>query len=319
MNGKSHASDASLKKKLLETSTFKSLQIERDIASKLLALGWEVTNGVFYSDPKEKKPREIDVVGSQFLEKKSDWGKQLLRLYLIIECKSIKGFHILISPQLQPTYPVIAHHHWLGYETQGSSRLFSRLEELRFKREQTTNLKKKLAKIAYPHGVSRSGDLRIEPPDAKVQASAFRETNIASEKQLDNSVLWRATQSLRSAVKSFMDNSYEVDMEYVFFTAEGSGTSKQRSIKEIIYWFTDRVNQIDIWHPIVVLDCLLWAVKNDAIEPVDWFRLDLINLGRYRDWWCDVVTRSSFDSYIRNLTEYYARNLKSAGAKPFEI
>lgn len=319
MTNKARASSADLIQKLLATPTFKSLQIEREIATRLVPLKWQVINGVFYSDPKEHKPRELDVVASQFWIRTNDYGEQLLRLYLVIECKSIKDFHILISPQLQPVDPVIAHHHWFGFETQIVGRLLSQLDQLNLSKEQLNKLRKKLREIAYPNDFARTGDFRIEPPIAQLQTSAFRETNIGSEKELDNSVLWRATQSLRSAVTSFNYERLERNMDICVYPEELTGLPKQKTMKDIINAFTRQTNEIDIWHPIIVLDSSLWLVKKANLEPVDWFRLDLLDFNKHRDWWCDVVTRSSFNSYVKNLTKYYTRSLESVGAKPFKI
>ena len=299
--------------KILKTSTFRSLKMERDISFKLESNGWKVINGVFYADLKENKHREVDIVSTQIWGKGEGKEEKIIRLYLVIECKSMKDFHILVSPQVCSHLKIAAHHHWIGFETQNIEHISSHISKF-VKKEHLHIFLKMLQEIAYPNDISKIFQYCINPPNASVQASAFRETNIGSEKTLENSVLWRATQSLNSAINSFKHDCFDGDLSSIFSEHLILDSPESTSTEKILYWFDRISNEINIWHPIVVLDSCLWSINN-SITPISWFRFDRINYIGNRSWWCDIVNSSYIDSFIKKLTQYYKDKFQSVGAK----
>ncbi len=92
----SHVS-SDLRAKLLESGSVKSLLQERSVAEELRRLRWDVTHGVFYRDGDTGKVRELDAVASRESQFQGSPKDAAISLKLVIECKSMNGFHVVVS------------------------------------------------------------------------------------------------------------------------------------------------------------------------------------------------------------------------------
>jgi hypothetical protein len=310
-----------LEKKLIKSSAVCSLQMESEVSSELMKLKWSVINGCFYTDVKENKQREVDILGNQFWLKDMKKEQQILRLHLVLECKSAKDFHIVVLPQAQAETDVLPHSHWIGYYSQGDKDIYFKKElyELGFNKSQVARLMKRFGNLAYPNEIMRLSDISISPQPSLFQTSAFRETNVAKEKDLDASVLWRGSQALRSAIHSFQKESLSADMSWILGETKFEEKKREETIDKILRWCSQQINFFNIWHPILVIDSMLWVVEKLKIERVPWFHLDLVHGNGTHQWWCDFVTRDSFKAYIHQLNSYYEEKLIKVGARFFEL
>jgi hypothetical protein len=104
----------SITDRLKSSKAMQSLAMEGGIGSQLRALNWDVLHSCYYTDVKEGKLREVDVVGKQLWERKTKEGRQILILHLVIECKSAKEYHLLFAPNSnlvgQPQTTMISSH-----------------------------------------------------------------------------------------------------------------------------------------------------------------------------------------------------------------
>lgn len=312
---------ANLVAKLKKSSAAQSLLMEQKIGKLLKKKKWEVVHSCYYTDTRENKVREIDLVGEQFWARKFDYiNPEIVNMYAVVECKTAKGFHLLFSPDISDNYPPRLHAQWIGDEEDTTRlRLAEVLNSLNLGKTQVSKIIAHYNKIVYSDEEDNANDgeiLSINIFPSTIQASAFRETNIGSEKDLEASVLWRAGLSLHSAISSLREDYLAGNMDDVKIIGEmetmyGTGDV----VQEINKHFTLRSSSVIYYHPIVVVDCMLWAMSGSKIQQIDWCRLTQSNTTGFSDWWFDVVSFEHFDNYISSLTDFYKEQLLIKGAK----
>jgi hypothetical protein len=84
--------------RLTKSEAVSSLTMEREICETMSANGWRAIRSPYYQDKETNKYKEIDIIAS--------WRYQglyrrkvalLTHLSLLIECKSISGYHIIVD------------------------------------------------------------------------------------------------------------------------------------------------------------------------------------------------------------------------------
>ena len=76
----------------------------------------------------------------------------------------------------------------------------------------------------------------------------------------------------------------------------------------------DSLKEVYIFHPIVVIDSMLWKAESSELEQLKWCRLRFAISGG-SDWWSDVVQEDHFASYAAEVTEHYTHCLASNQAQ----
>lgn len=298
--------------RLEQSSALLSLRMERRICRELQQLKCRVTQSLYYDDPETGKARELDVLAEQIWERKLRSGNQRAFLQILAECKSISGFHLVFSGQTESDQPILPHQHWIGSEDESATQ---RLITQGIRPEIRKRLLELFAKTTYPNGFMRTLRLRIIPPDIGLTCSAFRETNIKGEKELDNSVVWRASRALQSSFESLKRNILEGDLEWISPTWINGYSEKE--------WFSHSLSTIErrsrflwLFHPILIVDCPLWLDSESGLKPIHWCRLRLHGFRTVgEDWWFDVVTLEHIFEYLKILTQHYSSNLRRSKAK----
>jgi hypothetical protein len=87
--------DDALVKKLIASTSFQSLVTEEEVKSAFKQEGWQAIQSTFYKDLSTRVLREVDV-----LARNAWWCDMSARLTLevVVEVKTMKGFHLLFSP-----------------------------------------------------------------------------------------------------------------------------------------------------------------------------------------------------------------------------
>lgn len=308
-------SKENLSDKLKQSEAYSSLRMERDIANITANIGWKVDSGVFYPDVTENKPREIDMVASQMWRRRVKVGEQILRLSLLVECKSLKGWNIIILPRKKPDSYVSVHMQWIGHDVGLSgNQVKNRLAGLGYESNKAKGLFLEMYKNAYPTDFAKIKGLQISPMQCPFHSSAFRETNVKGDKDLDSSVLWRANRQLLSAVSSLKVKSRDCDLGWIFDGHEYEKDVK-KSEEMMLEMFDGRSNMVDIWHPIVVLDAAIWRMCKNQLRRCEWFRFGEIEVSADDSWWCDVVEKAAYKKYLFNLTKSYVGKCRQARLK----
>lgn len=303
-----------IRKKLLKSQAVKSLQSEQNIHGIVNQLGWESVHSAFYIDVNTGKHRELDVVG------KRSWHCKLKKqtthavLSLLIEAKSAVNYHLIFSPLKNSPKWENNHSYWVGRDERHT--LNKRVDQLLNKglsELQVKIIKEKLQSIAWPRETMLPGRLSVKPPPAPVYSSSFRETNIGNERELNNSVMWNASQSLKTAMSSLIDDHRYID-EDLNVEVDIALKDGLDPIGAVVDHFSLDLSFIWIYHPIIAIDSELWVTKNNNIEQINWCRFVQLNAFGQHDWWFDIVHNSYVDEYIKFITDYYKKTYRNKKA-----
>jgi len=308
-----------IQSKLIGSPSFHSLTAEQEILALLQSNDWQAVHGCFYVDSKTDKLREIDVLGRRIWERKLKSGVESADVHLIIEVKSVKGYHLLFSALAGSAAYRQANEFWIGYEGEHRDPIITTLANIGLSPDNAASVLKALQKAAYPKDTPRLSRLQVDPPPAEVYASAFRETNVGGEKDLEGSVLWKASLSLASMVSSLKQQTINYIVESLKDEAEAASMFKLDPIAQIIKFFDYFVRTVDLYHPILVIDAPLWLVKKGELSEIKWCRFQQLDTHGRAEWWFDVVHSGHFNKFVQDLTKYYVARFKSARAKQGEF
>ncbi|WIG54829.1 MAG: hypothetical protein OJF61_000615 [Rhodanobacteraceae bacterium] len=311
--GRSEAALDSVKKKLLTSLPYKTFRAERDVSDLLEHSGWKATHGLYYEDTDTKKQRELDVVARQIWQRSQHDVTQLCRITLIIEVKSMIGFHLLLSKHPATNQNFYEHIRWLGDGSGKYLEIAEMLRALDVEESKISALVRKLHRYAYPRETARMRPMMIRPNAAPVFTS-FRETNMGSEKELEVSVFWRASQGLRSAFKAICQDIHETHLINLRDAAEFEANSTSWP-ESMLWWTRERVSILDIVHPIVVTDAQLWLSDSSGPTECSFARFGAHTYTGSMSWWCDVVNASHLPRYIAELSKHYRSKLRRIKAK----
>lgn len=304
----------SLKEKIANSLSFHSFRSESAVCDALNSLGWDAKHGIYYQDIETTKHREVDVIARQFWRRKSKNGEQIVRLTMLVEVKTMKGFHLLVSPFEGDGFSLYQNIHWLGDSGGDYPELASALRDNGMEEIALISLLKRVHQFAYPRQRARTWMLMVRPNSGTVFTS-FRETNIGTEKELENSVFWKASQTLRSASKSIQKSIMEGSLDDIAGSVKYAPKSKDRHISYVLGCAIMMLNRVDIIHPVVVTDADIWVSRGDAPELVKWSRFVQNSYNETTEWWCDVVNSKHFAEYAQTSSKYYSSRLKAARAK----
>jgi hypothetical protein len=90
-----------IRTKLASSDAVASLKMEAFIANCFRARRWPAEQSVYFNDLETGKPREIDVISRQVLQRPQrakGIGAPLINLSIICECKSLSGHNIIFLP-----------------------------------------------------------------------------------------------------------------------------------------------------------------------------------------------------------------------------
>jgi hypothetical protein len=313
--GSQMSEEDSLRELLTKSESFNSLRQEQEIHETFANIGWRSVHGAYYKDLQTGKTREIDVIAMQVWERRLRNSEQIIRVKVLVEAKSMKGFHLIFSDSRGIGYSGAEHCLWFGYDEILQRRLKDELLEHGLAADQVSAGVKKFSEIAFPRDTALVSRLLIEPSPATHSSSAFRETNIANAKELDNSVLWRAGQSLFSAVASLKEEVRHYHVEWIPVAIEYAREHDIHPVAEIGLGLKRHLNMVDIFHAVVVVDAQLWMQKSFGIERVPWCRFMQPDALGTPQWWFDVVDYESFSTFSRELTAYYRSTLRKMRSK----
>lgn len=311
-------SEPDLHTKLLNSQSFNSLTSEQRILSLMKGLGWRGIHSCFYTDSKTEKLREVDVLCRRVWECRLKNRQELADLNLVIEAKSAKGYHLLFSALEGSSAYRQANELWMGLEGEPRQLIAQMLTDAGLTVEQSANVMKVFDKMAYPNRRPRCYRLSVDPPPAQVYVSAFRETNIGGEKELESSVLWKASLSLASAVGGLKQQTIDHMRVRLKEDFEISSLIKLDPIAQVTELLDIHAGLVDLYHPIVVIDAPLWEVRDGELRSIRWCRFQQLETHGQSEWWFDVVHSDHFEKFAGELTRYYDKRYERARAKPYE-
>lgn len=302
-----------LQNSLLASSAFGSFSSEQAVAEVLSKAKWSSTHGFYYEDLLTQKQREVDVIAMQTWKRKQGEVDQSCDIYLLVEVKSMSGFHLLLSEHTMDARSFYNHILWFGDASGKYLELAQKLEQRGIEPKHSRSLISRMHQYAYPRHTARMGSMMVRPQAAQVFTS-FRETNIGSDKELESSVLWKAIQSLRSAESALSRQIRGYHIERLMESIEYEPRT-QDWVKAILPWAQWELGMVDIVHPVVVTDAKLWSANRAGIEERKSARFSLRTFAGHSEWWCDVVNSSYIKEYVAVVSKHYRRYLRRAKAK----
>ncbi len=230
----------------------------------------------------------------------------------------MKGFHVVVKPEapIRLKFQSNGLASWLGYSHyKDRYRIAAVLHAHRYSHDEVVEVLKRMGKACYPRDYARVGKFLIEPPPVQVMFTAWRETNIGGEKELDASVFWRAILSLDSCVESLQEmrlDSLLDDLQTDATSYEQYSGDKLDSLHETIQRYA---KFLWLFHPIVVTDAQIWASRDGELHQIKvarYVRSDgVVSVNR----WFDLVSREYFDKYVADTTAYYQAQFRKARCK----
>lgn len=299
-----------LESKLIGSHSFRSLQMESQVANLFPTKNWRTVNGCYFKDQKDYKVREVDCVSSYVNHVNKP--ELLLRIHIVVECKTMKGYHVIVGSPTKADF-FSTTHSWFGQFKENKEFIASLLAKKGLLSGTINSIMAPLNNYFYPYEPERIADANIDPYTRGLCSSSFRETNSEVDKEFENSVIWKATQSLKSAIISFRYSANENTKDDIIecFTA----LRRKDFIQEIerCKFYTqleEQTNCLDIYHPVIVTDAQIWTAKDSKIERIDHFRFSETGLMDTMKWWYDVVSREHISAYIPVICRYYADSVK---------
>lgn len=301
---------------LKNSEAYKSLRDEKTVASQLKKIGWKVVQSPYYLDDKTKKLREIDVIASKRWRKKTSGKDLTATVKIFVEVKSNSGFHILLSGMTNNSYSFGSNEHWMGYDNKSQDRIENMLSRFQMDNEDVLNFTHHIEKIAFPDYTMQTSELRLKPPQEKECFSAFRETNGKKEKDLDNSVLWRAALALQSSVTSSKEEtnkSLVIDLKTDLEVARRDNedfTSNTSTIES-------HACSIDFYLPIVVSQSRIWSSEAHEPRELKWARINQLDVYGDADNWFELVNILYLEEYLELRTKYFENEFENRETVPF--
>lgn len=291
-----------LLKKLTNSEALRSLRSEQKLVSALRKRKWDTTHGQYYVDPIERTWREVDVVAY------SCWWsrrkRQLARLRLVAERKTLSNYHVIFSPA--PYKRVLGRAFWTGDDGQYLPQLLNTFEHAHLSEHFVKKALELYKSLSYPRHMHRMGSLMPDPPAPPVAATAFRETNTEKERELASSVVWKAGNSLEAAVRSMGAAAVRAlldDLLVSLLADSEAGDLTEEGLAELL---SSTLSVIDLFHPVLVLDAQLWIAGDEGLHTVPWCRF--IRHAAHEDvWWFDIVNSSACSDYLDMITLHYSQ------------
>lgn len=302
-------------KKLAHSDAFHSIRAEHTALNTLHAHGWQPVHSPYYKDMISEKIREFDLAGRQIWRKKIKDKELIARINIYVEVKSASAFHILCAGKTAQ-HSFGNNEYWPGYCDETKLKIQSALDSYGISLPKSRDYIHKLEKLIFPKSTMLTAPIRITPMPAEQCYSAFRETDTKNEKDLDNSVLWRAISVLRSAINSAKNRSinnllsnFMLDLEVCrrqkidFDLALNSVEASSRAI--------------DFYIPLVLIESRLWSALNHEPEEIPWFRFVQHNTYDSSGNWTDVINSKHLDSYLSELSLYLEKTFSQRDMVPF--
>ncbi len=315
-----------LHNRLLKSTAVVTAKMEAAICQSCTANNWKAMQGIYYQDLTHSKYRELDVCATQSWEYTSnDNQNETIRvaINILAEVKTMAGYHLVFDSLDADTLPFFQSNYcdWVGYRiNKQKEKITHILANEGINHNGFHEIIDELYAAGYPDGRMKLWPLLIRPSKVKYLSGSFRETNIGSEKELDNSVLWKACQSLWSSIESFVDKRFQVFLSDLEVEA-----SVARQTKDQESWFELSIDRhssfASLFHPVVVTEAKLWKLdpSGEEIEQIDSTRLFFRDHYGHTIRWFDVVNIEAFDSWIADTTKQYEDELIERGGKRYFI
>lgn len=301
-----------LSSKLLASDAVAALATERDIAELLDKLGWDVVHSMFYTDAQSKKRRELDTSARSIWSSRSDDGTGAgCAVRLLVEAKSAAGYHVVFAPSRHAQRDYALPECWMGDES-AVERAVREILALGVPINDVKDFRSELLFLAQGGDVD---GLHVLAPKAAHRSTSFKETNVGTEKDLDNSVLWRAVLAVDSALHAAIEDEIGGRLEDIRGRIAIDELYGYPPLPHVMEDLKPVLTFRECYHPIVVIEAGLWQLEGDVLAKIDWCRFEQRDESHMVARWVDVVQRAHFARYARTITAHYNRVFTRVGAE----
>lgn len=289
-------------KRLLNSSAVCSLNLETDVYDLFKKYGWKTEHSPYYTDNKTGKNREIDIKARKYWHGPSTHATSC-EINFIVECKSIKDYHIVVSNRLDYSNVTDLIHSWIGNDSYHNySKTIELLKKHDVSNDNIKTILKELNLFCYPKGLFKFLKYRVDAFDIPV-FNSFRETNIGTTKDSENSVVWKAFQSLYSCAEIYDEFDWS-NIDYHMYDIEKEKlNSDEEKANKLLDALTEQTNHISYVHPLLVVESNMWELKKEGLEKLKYFRL-LFQKVFDEGIWMDVVNKEYLNEYLNKTKQY---------------
>jgi hypothetical protein len=244
-------------------------------------------------------------------------SKKSAAVVLAVECKTMRGFHILVNDAPIPLlFQTSGLAHWVGYTIHDErERIGDLLRKHQYSPTEAIQVLKGLSKACYPRGMASVYGLLVPPPPVPVCFTAFRETNVGSEKDLDSSVLWRAFLALDSCTNSLEKSRTDAFFDDLSIDALAFQHDGEEKLSVFVHTIDRYSKSVWLYHPVVVTDAKLWRSAEGTLTELKMARYVRTDGFYSVNKWFDVVPREHFPEYAEHVASHYEEVFRSVRAK----
>lgn len=292
-----------IKQKLLNSDSVKSLIIESSVFRELNKLNWQTEHSPYFTDVNSKKLRELDIKARRYFSKEA----YSCDVDILVECKSLNNYHIIANnSSLDQNYfePI-----WMGnYTNKDSNKLSEILFKYNFTTEEIVYIKEKLENYCVPKTTYRWINYRPTPFEIAT-FNTYRETNVNTTKDIDNSVVWKCLLSLQSAIEAH-EELFLSNIRYSITEIIHQDISRLKKIERLIEDLINGSNHLYFIHPIIVVESKLWELTDEnELKELKYFRLNIQKF--FEDgYWVDIVNFDYLQEYLKKTKEYISFHKK---------
>jgi hypothetical protein len=301
-----------IRSQLAASDAAESLRMESFISGCFQRCGWPADRGVYYNDPETGKPREIDVVSRQILERprrRRGVGAPLTNIYVLCECKSLSGWNILFSRgEIEDPYENRMPYFWSGHEEHILEIVEAVSKIPAFQCCNRNNLYGYYTDRAYPDGGAIACHTHLPPPPVELIATAFRETKGGSEGnrrfdgQGSNNPLWNAIRSVLAATNAAEARSLEIMRSYTMEIK--SYLHDDALVESQAFFFDAELMRHVCYHPVVFCKARLFQLNDDGLNDIKSARIYVRDLSSKHKY-VDVVSIDVAAAYIEQALSHF--------------
>jgi hypothetical protein len=294
--------EGTIEQKLINSHAVNSLSLETLVYDKFKKLKWNVAHSPYYIDAETKKFREIDITARKYWRSPKSIDLTCA-VNFIVECKTLKDYHIIASNRLEHKVGTDLIHCWIGQDVYTNySKSIELLTKNNISNDRIRNILKELNSYCYPEVTFRFYEYNVTSFDIPV-FNSFRETNIGTTKYLDNSVVWKSFQSLYSCVDAYNSLVWE-GIDYHLYDVERENLlNEEERAEELKKMLLLKAGHMIYLHPILVIESNLWEVVNKKLKKLKYLRLIFQKLFE-DELWIDIVSKDHLDEYLVKTKQY---------------
>ena len=293
--------------------------MEATVAATLRKLRWRSEHGSYYVDATSGKARELDVLARQFWRRPGRDSDRTATIHFVVECKTMKGWHLLFQPVTRKPRYDHRFEHWMGWELDlEPERVADALVGIGLAADEVVKTIQHIEE--WQRGlpdIERSAFV-LTPPAPRYAASAFRETNTDKEKEdLEQSVLWKAMQGTFSAIDSLRRSLFAKEIQDIKFGLRLGDHFAIDRPTQAASWAKDAMRHTAHYHPIVVVHAELRIFSGSTVKRVPWIRLEQRSIAGDIDRWVDVVHVDEFTAYAATISADYEKQMRKSHFAPW--